>query len=374
MRDKKNLTFVDKLILWLNILLCLALLLSYFARFTNPANDWVVAFFGLAYPLLLVGNLLLIFYWLLRRKWCVFLSIICIAIGWPVLRNNIGFHNPGTDSDNYQDGKSLDSGTVRMMTYNVHSFKRYGAKKDISTKHDILAIINQQQPDIIGFQEFYTRKHGQYDMLDSVRKIMGSTYYYFEPLIYNSDEAIGIAIFSKFPITGHGLVSIVDKRSENACIYIDVVKGNKQFRVYNVHLQSIRFDPEDYQYIKDITRDGADMSSTRRLGSKLKNAFIKRSFQVLKIKTHATLCQYPFIISGDFNDTPASFAVNEMAKGLKNAFREKGFGLGRTYNGNFPNYQIDYIMASSLFDIKNYHIIEQKLSDHYPVRSDLFLR
>ena len=57
-------------------------------------------------------------------------------------------------------------------------------------------------------------------------------------------------------------------------------------------------------------------------------------------------CPYPYIISGDFNDTPSSYAVNQMAKGFKNAFREKGTGLGRTYNGDFPNYQIDYIMAS----------------------------
>jgi endonuclease/exonuclease/phosphatase family metal-dependent hydrolase len=62
-----------------------------------------------------------------------------------------------------------------------------------------------------------------------------------------------------------------------------------------------------------------------------------------------------------------------MAKGLKNAFREKGAGFGRTYNGDFPNYQIDYIMASPQFDVASYLIIEKKLSDHFPLRSDLVL-
>ena len=92
------------------------------------------------------------------------------------------------------------------------------------------------------------------------------------------------------------------------------------------------------------------------------------------IKAHAALCPYPYIISGDFNDTPASYSVNQMAKGLKNAFREKGTGFGRTYNGSFPNYQIDYIMASPQFDVASYQITERKLSDHYPVRSDLVLK
>jgi len=369
MRAKSKFNFIDKIILWLNCFLCAALLISYLAPVIDPQRAWLIAFFGLAYPILLVANIIMIIYWLLRKWWLMSLSILCIAAGWKVLNNNIGFRAPTKDP-------VLKSGNViRMMTYNVHNFKRYGAKNDVSTKHDILQIIAEQQPDIIGFQEFYTRKTGQYDMRDSILRIMGSDYYYFEPIIFNKDEAIGIAIFSKYPIIDHGLLPLSDRTSENACIYIDVKKGNQEFRVYSMHLQSIRFDPEDYRYINSITSQGkTDISSTRRLGSKLKNAFIKRSRQVFKIKEHAASCSYPYIISGDFNDTPASFAVNEMAIGLKNAFREKGSGFGRTYNGNFPNYQIDYIMASPLFEIANYQIIEKKLSDHYPVRSDLVLK
>jgi len=95
---------------------------------------------------------------------------------------------------------------------------------------------------------------------------------------------------------------------------------------------------------------------------------------VLRIKEDAAKCPYPYIISGDFNDTPTSYAVNKMSEGLKNAFCEKGSGFGRTYNGDFPNYQIDYIMASPAFNVLSYQIIEKKLSDHYPVRSDLVLK
>jgi endonuclease/exonuclease/phosphatase family metal-dependent hydrolase len=369
MKVKTKLSFIDKIILWLNGLLCLALLISFFAPSVDPKKVWEIAFFGLAYPFLLIANIIMVFWWLLRKKRYAFISILCIVCGWKVLNNNIGFRMPASAS--YAPGLNV----VRMMTYNVHSFKRYGAKNDISTKHDILQIINDQQPDVIGFQEFYTRSHGQYDMRDSIVKIMGSGYYYFDPVIFNSTEAIGIAIFSKFQIIDHGMILISDKKSENACIYIDVKKGDKEFRVYSVHLQSIRFDPEDYKYINNITKEGTtDVASARRLGVKLKNAFIKRSAQVAKIKEHAAQCPYPYIISGDFNDTPTSYAVNQMAKGLKNTFREKGSGFGRTYNGSFPNFQIDYIMASPQFNVLNYHVIEKKLSDHYPVRSDLVLK
>ena len=370
MKAKKKRSFIDKIILSLNILLCAALLVSYLAPVVDPKTFWIIAFFGLAYPLFLVASLVFIVFWALKRSWYVLLSIVTILIGWHVLSNNFQLHGPSS----YTVGPKQT--VINLMTYNVHNFKKYGSNNDKSTKHDILQVIADNQPDVIGFQEFYTRRSGEYDMRDSILKIIGSNYYYFEPVIANSQEAIGLAIFSKFPIVGHGIVPLANKLSENACLYIDVKKGDQQFRVYSVHLQSIRFDPEDYKYLNSIAgkSEKPEGSSAMRLGGKLKNAFIKRSDQVVKIKAHAAQCPYPYIISGDFNDTPSSYAVNQMANGLKNAFREAGAGFGRTYNGDFPNYQIDYIMASRDFDIRNYQIIEKKLSDHYPVRSDLVLK
>ena len=368
MKAKKQLNFIDKLFLWINIFLGGALLISYLAPVTNPEKFWVVAFFGLAYPLLLLGNVILIFYWLLRKSKWALLSVVVIAVGWNILNKNIGLRFPSSFGLKKAE-------TVRIMTYNVHNFKRYGAKNDISTKHEILQIISEQQPDIIGLQEFYTRKRGQYDMLDSIQKILKCNSYYFEAVRANKDEAIGIALFSKFPIISHGFIQLADRSSENQCLYIDVKKSGKTIRLYSVHLQSIRFDPDDYRYLNNVSQQGKpDVSSAKRLGSKLKTAFIKRSEQIFKVKNHADSCAHPYIIAGDFNDTPTSFAVNQMCKGLKNAFYEKGSGLGRTYNGSFPNYQIDYIMASSQFNVMSYSITEKKLSDHYPVSSDLLLK
>ncbi|WP_183565828.1 endonuclease/exonuclease/phosphatase family protein [Mucilaginibacter sp. SP1R1] len=370
MKVKRKQSFIGKLLLWINLLLCLALLISYLAPNVNPQKVWLFAFFGLAYPVLLIINLAMMAYWLLRKRWQFMLSLVTILIGYNVLFNNIGFRFGSADV-----AKPRLENTIRVMTYNVHNFKRYGSKNDESTRHDILKLINEQQPDIIGFEEFYTRNKGQYEMRDSIVKIMGANNFYFEPFNFNSSEAIGMAIFSKFPIIAKGMIHLsTDKTSTNQCLYADVKKGSKTFRMYAVHLQSINFNPEDYKYLDSLSKKGTtDMQSTKRLGGKLKIAFVKRSEQVFKVRDHAAQCPYPYIIAGDFNDTPTSYAVNQMAKGLKNAFREKGSGFGRTYNGDFPNYQIDYIMTSPQFDIATYKIIEKKLSDHYPLRSDVVL-
>jgi endonuclease/exonuclease/phosphatase family metal-dependent hydrolase len=369
MKAKSRLSFIDKLFWWLNWGLGVAILFGALASIVDPRKAWVFAFFGLAYPYLLLSNLILIVYWLVRNTRYALLSVICILLGWNVLFNNVGFHLSGSHS--YDPKLNV----VRMMTYNVHDFKKYGSKIDASTTHEILDIITKEHPDIIGIQEFFSRYHGQYDMRDSLAKIMGTDYFYFEPVIYNTTESIGGAIFSKYPIIAHGNITFTEKNSENSCMYIDVQKGDRKFRVYNVHLQSIKFDPEDYKFVNRVSEnDKPELASARRLGGKLRTAFKKRSDQVFKVKQHAANCPYPYIIIGDFNDTPASFAVNELSKGLKNTFREKGFGLGRTYNGDFPNFQIDYILATQQFDVLDYYIIEKKLSDHYPVRSDLLFK
>ncbi|WP_454803522.1 endonuclease/exonuclease/phosphatase family protein [Mucilaginibacter phyllosphaerae] len=370
MRDKKKkLPIIDKVFLWINFLLCLGLLLGYLAPFTDPRKFWPVAFFGLAYPPLLLANVIIMLYWLLRRSWFIGLSLITIIIGWGTLQNNIGIRLPAGASQTQPQRQ------LKVMTYNVHSFKKYGAKNDKSTRHDILDLIGQEQPDIIGIQEFYTRKKGVYDMIDSIKKTMRASHYYFEPMMASSIESVGMAIFSKYPIKSYGLLQLSPKGNGNQCVYVDVEKDGGMFRMYSVHLQSIAFEPQDYQYLDKLSSKGkTDIGATKRVGWKLKIAFQKRAEQVFLIKDHAKSCPYPYLISGDFNDTPSSFAVNQMSKGLKNTFREKGAGLGRTYNGAFPNYQIDYVMASPQFTVWDYKIIEKKLSDHYPLSTVLVLK
>jgi endonuclease/exonuclease/phosphatase family metal-dependent hydrolase len=367
MKAKQKLPFIDKLFLWVNFCLCVLLLISYLAPVTDPAKFWLIAFFGLAYSPLLFANLVMVLYWLVRRKSYFILSLVVILIGWNVLADSVGFHLPGPDSARPQ------SDVIRVMTYNVHGFRQYGKDRDTSSKHAILQILREQDPDIIGFQEFFSsKKSAGFDMKDSIRTVMKTDYFYFAPFTRN--KAVGMAIFSKLPIVDTGTLLLSNVLSENQCIYIDVKKGSQTFRIYSVHLQSIKFDQKDYTSLDSASAKGkTNVRSLQRMIGKLKNAFIKRSEQVFKIKEHAANCPYPYIISGDFNDTPGSFAFSRMVDGLKDAFREKGSGFGQTYNGDFPNYQIDFIMPGPQFEVASYKIIKRKLSDHYPVRSDLIL-
>lgn len=365
---KKKFTFFDKLMLVIAVAAAICLICGILAGKSDPRDHIIIAFFGLAYPFFLLGNLLILLYWILRKR-VVFsiLTVLIICSGWHTLIATFGFF--GTSGKNEKATEDI----VRVMTYNVHNFTPYGDKITEEVKEKMLAVIREQNPDVICFQEFFTKPKGPFDTIDSLKKMLNTKHYYFVPTLESSTEAIGLAIFSKYPIVNSDRINF-ENSAGNECIYVDLKLESKIFRVYNVHFQSISFQGVDYNYLDGVSKEiDFNKASTKRILRMLKSAFLKRSTQVDVIKTHLNNCPTPYIIAGDFNDTPASYAVTKITDSLNNAFIEKGQGLGRTYNGKFPNFQIDYIATSKDFEVTNYKIIKAKISDHFPVRSDLLL-
>lgn len=368
MKNNK-LTFFDKLMLLATIILIIGLICGILAGKNDPREHILLAFFGLAYPFFLLGNVIFICYWILRKRWLFSIgTTLVIGLGWQTLIATFGFfgNSGGTEKE--------EKGLVRMMTYNVHNFKPYGEKNTVELKEKMLNVVKEQNPDVICFQEFYTRFKGPYDTVDSLKKLLNTRYYYLNPTLQSKTEAIGLAIFSKYPIKNTGTI-LFKEGAGNESIYVDLDVNGKDLRIYNVHLQSISFEKEDYSYLEKVTKDmSVEKGSSKRILKMLRGAFKERSAQVDLMKAHMNTCKTSYIIAGDFNDTPASYAVTKMTESLNNAFIKKGSGLGRTYNGEFPNFQIDYIATTKDIEINNYHIVKAKLSDHFPVRSDLNLK
>ncbi|MES2650447.1 MAG: endonuclease/exonuclease/phosphatase family protein [Bacteroidota bacterium] len=366
---KKKITVFDKLMFLIALVMAVGMLMGIRAGVSDPREHMIIAFFGLAYPFFLLANVLILGYWLVRTKWAIAaLTVVLIGYGGHTLLATFGFF--GAKGELQKEDQSL----IRLMTYNVHNFTPYGEKISLSIKDKMLNVVAEQKPDVICFQEFYTREKGSYDIIDSLKQLLNVKYYYFVPSQQSEREAIGMAIFSRFPIKNTGRIKFTGVTG-NESIYVDLNIQNKAVRIYNVHLQSISFEKEDYTYLDQVTKEmDPKISSSKRIARMLKYAFKKRSEQVDVMKDHMRNCETPYVVAGDFNDTPASYVVTKMTDSLNNAFIKKGQGLGKTYNGKFPNFQIDYIATTKDIDVVNYQIIEAKLSDHFPVRSDLRLK
>jgi len=369
MSKTNTLSFFNKLVLWLNVLALVVLFLASLAEYLNPNTFWAISFLGLGYPVILVVNVIFILYWILFRKWKIVLSnLVIILIGWSALTHFCGVNISSKKNPNTAD-------SLRVMTYNVRNFDLYNWSHNNETRQKMFDLIKRENPDVVCFQEFYTSSDPKYHNISLIRNEVGLKNYFFGKTVQlHKIEKWGIAIFTRFPIIDSGRIVFKNSRV-NDCIYADLNINNRIVRVYTVHLQSIEFGDNDYAAFEDVERDsGVRMSSVTEILSKMKKAFIKRGKQVDELRDSMAKCPYPLIFCGDFNDSPTGYAYHNLSNNLKDAFLENNIGFGGTYIGPFPSFRIDYILHSNELGASSCNVIHEKLSDHYPVVAELFLK
>lgn len=353
--------FFNQSAMLFNHIAAIALLISYLAPHVSPENFWFIAFFGLAYPILVIINLLFVIYWAGQLKKRAAYSLIIIFGGWTQISNYAQI--------SLKTSPDKSKKNIKIMSYNVKVFDLYNWTHNLETRSKMFELLRDESPDIFCLQEFYSKDSCKLDNLDSVVKIQKAKNVHVE---YTANvkplQHFGIATFSSYPIIGKGKVNF-GYRSNNICIYTDIKMGNDTIRVYNMHLQSISFNQTNYKYVEDLQKDveNEDVEQSKNILKRLKRAFIKRSQQADLIQESIAASPYPVVICGDFNDTPASYAYHTISKNLEDAFIESGNGFGRTYVGVFPSFRIDYILHSSSYKACNFQTIREELSDHFPV-------
>ncbi len=272
--------------------------------------------------------------------------------------------------------KQKQDSNLRIMSWNVEHFDILEHKTHPEKKQQMLDLIKDYQPDIATFQEMV----GSDNVAKAINYIPDITeqaaftdynYSYNPKLDFDGQHHFGIITFSKYPIINKKTMSYYPNDYNSIFQYTDIVKGADTFRVFNIHLQSLKFSATNLQYIEKptITDDG-DLKKSRSLISKLKKGFLKRKIQSERIKEEMDKSPYPVIVCGDFNDVPNSYAYTTIGKGMQNAFAEKGSGIGRTYSGIAPTLRIDNIFLDYKFEVKQFTRINKKLSDHFPVITD----
>jgi endonuclease/exonuclease/phosphatase family metal-dependent hydrolase len=365
----KKISSLDKVILVANMPVALILCISYLSTVISPRQFWIISLLGLLYPILLFMNLAFLIYWLIRSKQLALISAAAIILGFEVIMTNFGFRFPSNPN------AARPANAIRLMTYNVHGFCGISQKKCIPIQQEVINILKKNSPDIVNLEEFSVNVNTRKAIYDSLTGTLHLRYNNVKQYDYTPWDSTGIAIFSKYPIVNRGCIySVNTGLPEQQSIYADVKFNTQIVRVYCVHLESVHLGDGEHQFMSDFIHHGKiNYHETRVILSKLKASFIKRSYQAETICTNTKNCPYPFIVAGDFNDTPNSFTVTQIKKGLTNAFEEKGSGFGTTYFGDIPHFQIDYIFASKHFKIVDQSIIQKKISDHYPVLSDLML-
>ncbi len=360
---RRKISIPSRIILYGNILFVFLLLLTYLSSRISPEQNWLIPFFGLAYPYLLIINILFSFYWLLRFRYFFIISLIGIGIGWNFIGRYIQF--------NKGDFPPESSSYFRITSYNVKNLSNSNLKlDDPEIRNKIKSFLQADGADILCMQEFMVRGNNPEDSIRKLGQVLSRPYYsfaqYFEK---NKNRIDAIITYSRYPILKS--FNIKKDNSHSYAIITDLLIEGDTIRLFNIHLESIRFQHEDYDFMNEleqkIREEGKLRQGSKAIFSKLRIAFGKRADQVRNLRRLLDNSPYPVILCGDFNDTPSSYAYEMLSEGLTDSFMESGKGTGNTYAGVLPSYRIDFILHNDLFKSYRYTTGHIALSDHYPV-------
>jgi len=132
--------------------------------------------------------------------------------------------------------------------------------------------------------------------------------------------------------------------------------------LYNVHLRSFG---ERKPWRDDLRL--LDPTTWLPYVRQYRSAYRFRARDVDRIADALARERLPVLLVGDFNDTPDTWTYRRLSRGLRDAFRVAGDGLGRTYHSRKPFVRIDYVMADPAWEIVAARVPDVRLSDHRPV-------
>jgi len=364
--------FAKKFFIILNILLSIVFITACLGPFLNPARWWLVGFLGLALPYLVIIHIFAIIFWLaMKPKWAL-LSLLSLAVGYRQIAVLFAWNV------NSKFAQQKRTGNMRIVDWNVGNM--YGMSKNSEQrKHnrtEIADAVIKLDPDIVCLQEFnHSEKQGP--QADNISLFSNKYPHYFFSKDYNKEDGFyqyGSIIFSKYPIINSGKIKYEGAGIESL-IYADCLKDKDTVRVYTTHLQSFKFTESDYKGMEKIKQQDDEMlSASESIFKKMKLAFSRRDIQAAIVNKAISNSPYPSFICGDFNDVPNSYAYFHIRTDRQDAFLAKDFGIGRTFNAIAPTLRIDYILPDKNFEIQQFDMVDEDLSDHLMLVTDLRLK
>lgn len=337
----------------LSAIVVLLTLLAYVCPMVNPAQFSWLTFFGTAFPVLLIFNVLLLLLWLWQMNRFALYHLGIILFGWQYVT---GFWGVDMGKD------TVPESAITICTHNLGGIYLGKEPSDAWRDKRVSAYAQLLQengfPDILCTQE----TSGKFYRL--LAEKMGY------PYTFNLKK--GTVILSRFPIEAGGDVPF--GKTANSILWADIrISKAKLVRVYNVHLQSNRVTQTTQKVIQHGDLDeGETWQDIGNVLDKVGNATSLRAEQAQKLREHINACKNPVIVCGDFNDTPNSYVYSILSNDLNDTFREKGLGPGTTFAGDIPFLRIDYILTEKNVTAYSCRVIHEKgFSDHYPVLSSI---
>ncbi len=344
------------LLKWINLALVLVSMVILLAPYVNPVYFWPLSITGLFFPWMLLLHVIFLSFWLYHKNRYFLFSLGWIVISWNNLSSLVGFSIPDATDE-----------SLSVLSLNCHGFISPLTGKPPDAEAWKAFIANIEEVDFLFFQEF--PPNGKYPGNGSaVAKKLFARHW---PHQYINRGRL--AILSKHPLSDKTVKYFANGVNRYMMAKAEV-KGQK-INLLNVHLRSNRITS-----MADELAANPDINEKETLGNmvemlrRYKNASIERAEQAGKIASLLEKQQGSLVLAGDFNDTPLSHAYHRINTWLIDGFREKGMGIGTTYQGKLPGLRIDYIFFSPDLFVSAYRHRKTNYSDHKIVQANFRLK
>lgn len=323
-----------------------------FSDHIDPIAHPLLSTAGLAFPIMLIVNVLFLFFWLVFCRRMAFIPLVGFVMCYIPVRKYIPFNAP----------HDTPIGCIKVLSYNVHGYT-YSFGDDNAFER-IISYIQKSNADILCIQEDLGDWLKPQSRLDSI-------YPYHDKTIVGSQKMNALGIYTRFPILRTEQISYESLRNGSMAYWLDI--NGKTVIVINNHFESNRLTIDDKERYKELIKGHLEKDTakveTRYFADKLADATARRAPQADAvarfIKSHADT---PIIVCGDFNDSPISYTHRTVCKELTDCYIATANGPGLSYNQKGFNVRIDNILCSDHFTPYNCRV-DNKIhaSDHYPI-------
>ncbi|RXT05858.1 endonuclease/exonuclease/phosphatase family protein [Ammoniphilus sp. CFH 90114] len=217
---------------------------------------------------------------------------------------------------------------LNIICYNIHSGRNLFYRPTLDL---IIQFLKEQSADIISLQEVHhnSKQGWQFDQIMKGLAMDGS----YGANVKITDGAYGNATFSRYPIVWSKNVWLPSQKEQRGMLHSVLEIQRKKVHIFNTHLG---------------------------LGKK------EREMQLEALTHTVEECGSSCLLMGDLNTTVSLPFPNMIDLGKK-AGKESQPTI-------FPlKKRIDYIYASSSFELLHYEVNQVNHSDHYPIKATVQL-
>jgi len=340
--------YVSLMFLVAQIIITVLTFVGLYGGTVSPIGNTARAMLVYALPLLIAANIVMLIYWLIRRRWLyALIPVVTVACCIPYIGTIFQFGSLDKEAEK-QKGIKVASYNVAMFGRETTGFKAL----------DILAEMRRQKVDILCVQE-YNETSGDKKNSEAYKE-------YFPYMQVGRSDMV---IFSRYPIKENK--ALLFDETNNSAQWADIDVNGKVIRVFNVHLQTTGINRTLHQAAKLRAQQNTEVGSNRLLEVIYGNYMLGMMFRVgqaVTIANEKAATDKPCILCGDFNDVPYSYVYNTMLGNMVDGFKECGSG-GFMYTMRDKNkpVRIDYIFHDPSLKGLTYYRGELSNSDHYPV-------